>query len=282
MGVSTIQTCSNVQFWAPAAANPVSVTPSGTAWTSSAWVQLLASVSAAALLTAIHVGTMGTVAGGLSFEFDLGVGGAGSEVVVATLPGSNGVNSDFWATGTLRFPVPVDKVPNGSRLAVRMRKTGTDTTAWAFAVGYFKKPLASAPVPIETSTQTPFVQPSAAIGTVLAAAGGASAAWANGVWATVIVNPLSDAVVLGYALDWMGNGKLWEVDLAIGAAGAEVLVHTVRAATIVIPGDACLVMHPNPLDFVRAGVRVAARQRASVINNTNTTGIKLCLMNKPL
>jgi hypothetical protein len=70
------------------------------------------------------------------YEFDIGTGAASSETVIWTQPG---VNLD----GVTRREPPVDAlsslryVPSNTRIAVRLRKQGTSTTAWTFKMNYY-------------------------------------------------------------------------------------------------------------------------------------------------
>ncbi len=282
MPVSTIQTTTNKQIWAPAAANAVSVTPNAVAWNSSNWSELISAVGATSVLTALSIEGMGTSASAVRLEIDIGTGAMGSEVVIATLPAAAILNSNFWGPGLLRFTIPIDNVANGARLAVRMRHSGTDVTAWAFAVGYMAKPLTGGPVLMQVSAVAPFVSPSAADNIALTAAGNPSSAWASGAWTTILANPLQNAVLVGYVIDYVQSSGVGEYDLAIGPVGSEVLIHTTKFANMGQPTGPEYVELVNPLDAIKMNVRVAGRQRVSTSNNTTTIGTKLTLMNKPL
>lgn len=65
------------------AASYVTVATSASAWTYGAWVQIVASTSAALFVEAV---ALATTTGGLEGQVQIGVGGAGSEAVVATVP----------------------------------------------------------------------------------------------------------------------------------------------------------------------------------------------------
>lgn len=116
----------------PSAAGGVSITPSGTAWANSAYTQLTAGLGSEASLYGLTVSSpVATVDG----EFDLATGGAGSETVITTLRWST-INA---SAGLVSFlPVSaVHPVPASTRIAIRMRKSGTSTTAYAAALLYY-------------------------------------------------------------------------------------------------------------------------------------------------
>lgn len=280
---STIQTSTNRQWWAPPAADPSTVTPSGTAWAASAWTEVLASAAEDSCLTALHVATTTTSSADVRLEIEIGVGAAGSEVFIASIPFSAAIGSGSWESISPRWTIPVDLIPAGGRVAVRMRKSGTDTSTWSFAVAYIEKPIIGGAIPMMVSANAPYCSPTAAEPTALAAPG-TSAAWTNGAWTTIITAPTSDAVLLGYNVLWRGNGDIHEIDLANGPAGSEVIKHTAKIANLGIPsGPGSFQDLVNPLDdLIRASVRVAGRQRQSTANNASTQGVKLLLMNKPL
>lgn len=275
-----IQSTTTAFSWAPSAANSVTVTPSGVAWGNSAWVQLLASAPAASVLFALEIDAVDGGGSTIYAEVEIGVGAAGSEVPIAVFPFGNQTHGVFWNTGATYLTIGMDGIPSGKRVAVRLRQSTTTVVPWGCAVGYFQKPIAGGPVLTTINAIT--VTPAATAPLSLPPAGNPSAAWTNGVWTTVLANPATDMVVLGYLLDWMNNGAQYEIDLATGPSGAEVVTHTTKAHNESIPGGPEFVECRNPLDFIRATVRVAARQRSAAANNINTTAIKLQVAAKPL
>lgn len=106
-----------------------------TPWTSGAWVELIASTAAAIVIN--HLVARGSDSG-QPFEIDIGVGAAGSEVVVATVPGQGG----GWPTGTgvHELPVLFDNIAAASRVALRARSNAANTN-FALRLGYYEKPL---------------------------------------------------------------------------------------------------------------------------------------------
>jgi hypothetical protein len=112
----------------PDTAAMVSITPSGTAWNNSSWVQITAGLSNVGAFYALSH----TVQSAGDYEWDIGTGGAGSETVVATIASHN-------STGGWHFhKLPaLLTIAASTRIAVRVRKTGTNTTAITAALSYY-------------------------------------------------------------------------------------------------------------------------------------------------
>jgi hypothetical protein len=120
----------------PLASVGTSLTPSSTAWANSSWVELTSGLSDAIGIASFMLGGYLAAANDTEYEFDIGTGAARSETVIWTQPG---VNLD----GVTRREPPVDAlsslryVPSNTRIAVRLRKQGTSTTAWTFKMNYY-------------------------------------------------------------------------------------------------------------------------------------------------
>jgi hypothetical protein len=133
----TVSTTAVPQISYPAAAVGASITPNASGWVNSAWAQLIASTPAALVVPAITVNP-GVV--DVDAEIDIGTGTVGNEVVVDTIR----IGSDAALLGhpwVLRMWPPLDNIGSGVRVAVRLRKTGTDTTAWVVGMMAWSKPL---------------------------------------------------------------------------------------------------------------------------------------------
>lgn len=114
----------------PAAANNVSVTPSGTAWNNSSYVELSSGLSDTSYLAglAYHLGT------DAQWEFEFATGGAGSEAPVTVIRGEDLTTTGLGFAMLERAYGPVAAT---TRISVRMRKSGTSTTAFTFAAMYY-------------------------------------------------------------------------------------------------------------------------------------------------
>jgi hypothetical protein len=131
---------SSVQKTLPSAADGISVTPNSLAWVSSGWSELSAGLGAAIIILGICVNPGDT--SGLEFEVDIGKGASGSETVVTTFRGlACKQGSANVQTFNSPSPIPIDNVATSTRIAVRMRKQGTSTTAWTVTLLYLEKPV---------------------------------------------------------------------------------------------------------------------------------------------
>jgi hypothetical protein len=193
----------------------VTVTPNAGAWVNSAWVQLTASTPNP--ITIIGVVINPGIAS--EFEVDIGKGAATSETVVATMIG-NCETLLGQNTFLMLFNIPVDNIGGSTRVAVRLRKSGTDVTAWTAKLMYYDQ------VSVGVTANVPSCAPSAAIGATLTPNAGA---WVNSAWAELSAS-LTDIVVLGIALNPAGTvvsgGTEYEVDIGSGAATSEVVEAT--------------------------------------------------------
>lgn len=217
-----VQWTSNAAKVVPTAAAGVSVTPSGSSWGNSAWVEVTPATSSAWVVTAVSVTKIGA---NVEFEVELGVGAAGAEAPIGTVSGAATANSNMFGRGQIVFPVPLDSVPNGSRVAIRLRKSGTSTTTWEFKVQYLEKPIVGN---VTATTVAPTTLPNATDGTAVSGTTG----FANSSWAALTTSAPSDLTVGALELDPTSVGGTVspsvEIDLGIGAIGAESVVYTVR------------------------------------------------------
>lgn len=122
----------------PAAAGGIDPANSGVAWTSGAWSQVVASTSEDDSI----IGYMAATALGIFWEgeIDIGTGGAGSEVVVATIPVENLYTSNVGYNTVLPafLPAPIE-IPTGTRVAVRVRSSSTTGRPADIKLVYVKK-----------------------------------------------------------------------------------------------------------------------------------------------
>ncbi len=191
------QWCSNEQKNAPALAASVSVTPNATPNANSSWVTLF-TAAADSVLTEVMSYVPGSAQG---FFIDIGVDTGGGPAVIATTIGYWWFNNTpGW--GRMPFRIPIDAIPSGAVVKIRMRKPDTSTTAWFFSCQYVEKPIVGT---VLTSTHPQ--QASA-----FAALTNNSTAWTYGSWATVHTFT-NAAVITGLALGVDGE---WIVQLGIG------------------------------------------------------------------
>ena len=130
----SLLTTAKPQKCAPSAASNIAL-GSSTGFVNSAWSTIIASVAVDMVLTGI---VFPSVAAGLACELDIGVGAAGSEVVITTLKTDN---TGFVDAGFC-YPLwnPLDVILAGSRVAARNRRSAATGTA-TVALVYVEKPL---------------------------------------------------------------------------------------------------------------------------------------------
>lgn len=246
---------SNTQKMLPPAAASVAVTPSGSAFASSAWSELAASLAADSLW--LNIVVFSPVAS-VDFEFDIGTGAAASEVVRATVCGIAGAQGlEFYTPNpVLAVPIPIDSFAAGSRVVVRMRKTGTSTTNWEVKLSILEKPIVGAVV---TTTTVPKVVPSAAAS---ARPASHATAWSNGSYVELVASHAANGAIAGACFQVPGETD-YEIDFAQGAAASEVVFTTFRGGGGTAANTGAWVPLPNPRSGITSGSRTACRLRAS-------------------
>jgi len=274
---ATLAVLNDLQRAAPAAGANVTLTPSGTAWTSSAWVELIAAVGADSILTGLVVSTAWGNSSVVDnhWEIDVATGAAASEVVIATFKGRiRGIFSDVQdSTQWIPTVLGIDAIANGARLSARIRTGSTDTTVWTCAATYIHKPLSGT---ILTTAQPLIALPAAAAAVSVTASG---TPWANGAWVELRAASGAALVLTGIVLSADTSGEC-EFDLGTGGSGSETVITTVR---IVAEGASTYFgTYPLsvPLDNIAASTRIAARLRHA----TASAGGMVALMGfeKPL
>lgn len=261
--MTTLNYTTDPEYAAPSAADGVSLTPNGTAWADSAWVEIDPSIADDWVLGHIAYSTAST---DVLFEIGIGTGGAGSETEVATLAAHSGFNS-FNGIGAVDFPAPYGPISAGTRVSVRLRKAGTDTNAWTFSLGYYKSPLAGHAV---ITSIGPQVWPPAAAGVSVTPSG---SAWADSSWVELIAST-SASTAFGAIVAYPGTEATTdayaELDIGTGTAGNEVVKTTLAltpSGDFWGMGPSVTMLRPMFMGF-GTGVRVAVRMRKQ---GTDTT-----------
>lgn len=246
---------------APSGAAGVSVTALASWGASPAWVEIAPSTAAAWLLTGFSAQPGGSVSDFHEWELEVGVGGAGSEVVVATFRGSN-VSSVTECPGVVLLPILLDNIASGVRVAVRIRKSTATNRTWVVKLGYYEKPITGS----LTTTAKPLKSyPPSANGASITPN---ATPWANSAWAELIASTAA-ALVVAHLNVRMLNSLVsleYEVDLGIGTAGAEVVIETLRGGIDSSGGGngfPYLLRAWPVLDAIPTSTRVAVRLRKS-------------------
>lgn len=124
----------------PNSAQNAVMTPSATPWNNSGYAQLSAAVADDLILHHLTYAPGGNDQE-QGVELDLAVGAAGVEVVEETVAiGMHNTSATYEGSPHIALLQLYDGIPNGSRLTIRMRKSGTVTTAVSAGLGYFEKP----------------------------------------------------------------------------------------------------------------------------------------------
>lgn len=129
---STQITTDKILTCVPSAADGVTITPNGTAWTYSSWVQLTSGLSNPVAIAGI---AWTSADAPNSFEFELGTGAGGAEVGITKLRGGfgNGINvQETWMLLNGIYTLAAS-----TRIAIRFRKSGTTTTVYKAALLYY-------------------------------------------------------------------------------------------------------------------------------------------------
>jgi len=234
--------------WAPTAAAGASVTISGTAWANSSWVQLIASAPANLAIAAVEF----VPAAAVDFEIEFGIGAAGSEIPIGLVRGRV-LSTTLGNIFTVNIAPLINSVPAGSRLAVRIRTSGTTTTAWTVSVGYYEStdttnvlnaPHSSLPFSANSATVT-----------------NSATAWANSSYVELTPG-LQDDIYINRVIVGPSAASQFEIDIATGAAGSEVVQTTVAGQSVSNTGNSVIDL-PAPLK-VSANTRIAMRIRTNL------------------
>lgn len=257
-----IEYTSSAHLVLPAAAASLTIAPDSNQWTNGSYVEVTAALGADRYLVGVVI-FFG--AGGVppaSYELDIAIGAAASEVVTDTLRfnARNSVNVNGDPNGWCRLPVPSDQYPSGARVAARLRVGGFfQNGACHLALVFLPKPLTGS---VRTTTNPLKAMPAATLLSLTA-----TTPWANSAYVEVTA-ATANAIILGAIAANVVASTEYELDVATGAAGVEVVKTTLRSYHGNTTQDAGHGYHVlNPLfDNIGSGVRVAIRIRASLAN----------------
>lgn len=248
--MAAVEVTTEPQRTLPSAAVGVTVTPIGTTWGNSAYVELTASIGSAITIIGVIVdpGAVGT------FEVDVARGAPTAEVVVATYIGVArtiaGSNNHICISN-----IPIDDIASGQRIATRMRIDGTTTLTWTIKLVYYNSVSGTVGVTANHS----LAAPSAANGVSLTPSG---TAWNNSAYGE-LHSSLTDIVALGLCFSTSGTGSRdVEFDVATGATSAEVVKGTTAAEAEAMTGFWHLIEFRVPISLPGTN-RISCRMRQS-------------------
>lgn len=233
----------------PSAAAGVNIVGTAGSWAAGAWSELAASADADWAIGHIVVTNDGNTWSNASFAVEIGIGTAGNEVVVAEffIYGPNSGNPSLRYQPT----VPLNVIPSGSRVAARLRNANTTYTV---ALAVYKNLTSTVPQSDKTFTY----YPNQAVGVPITTS---TTAWANSLYGVITSGLADDTVILGAVVTDQTASIDWELDIALGASGSEVVKTQIRGSNRSnITGDPKYYMLPAGLS-VPANTRVATRIR---------------------
>lgn len=241
-------------------ASAVTVTGSGTAHTKGAWTELIASTSANGDFIMLGTTNVGAGAVNSATLIDIGIGGAGAEVAVASNIAIGG-----WVD--LSIPIPL-KIASGSRVAARIQSVQISKSATIKCQVFDSGNYADAPSSVDViGTSTANSEGTTMLSTNAWVQLTASTAQAYS--ALVAVPSVSDNVIAGLTVNY-SVGK--------GAASSETVIGTFSVLTttgeIVYPGGVM-----SPMVFAGpfpAGTRLVGRADA-----LSGTDMDLCVIGIP-
>jgi hypothetical protein len=241
--------------------NLISITKAGAIHTKGAWTELTASLvqEANGLIVNFRTYKRGS--------FDLAIGGAGSEIIVAAnmLTGLGGLAA---GTGYPWYSIPIT-IPAGTRLSGRVQLADLAASAlmavYALTGGFNLDPVLSNCATygfVAASTKGTDIDPGATIHT--------KGAWVE--FAASLTHPVKAVIVAFDHADATSNAyTTWLVDVGLGAAGSE----QVLIPNIAIAYDTPRIIQALCTPVIRASIPAGSRVslRAQCLINTVTTRV---------
>lgn len=244
----------------PAAADGIGPTYA-TAFGAGAYTQLVASAPDQLQIFGVSMDKDGTD-NNAECEVDIGVGGAGVESVIATWRYSNQA-ALVGAGNQWVLPLPIDSIPNGARVAARVRNSsGTNNPTSRLSVLAYQKLAGSA----SQTSKVLKTAPQAATGiSVVPTAGD----WTDGAWVQCVASMASNSLIAGLGIKvGSGSGELgrFEIDIGFGANGAEIVATSLRGFAFRFDFGRFLLPTGLRCD---AGTRVSFRMRKGTTATNN-------------
>lgn len=247
---------------------PLTLAPGATAHTKTAWVQAIASTSAAVGIVRLRVYGNYTAGSAVNASLiDIGVGAAGSEVAVASniAVGGAAIGNVF---GGVYVDIPL-AIPAGSRVSLRAQSQRTN---YSFFVNVN---FVAATDPQTTPASVDV------LGTSTTNSGGTAMSGSSGTYVQISSSTTKDyqALILVPSVTPSGSvsGITATLTLAVGAAGSEVDITQCMAV-----GDFGLGMHNSVVIGQYGGGFVPAGSRIAVKHNMLSPGwLSVCVIGVP-
>jgi hypothetical protein len=206
-----------ISLIAPSATTSIALT-SGVSWANGSFAQLLAATAAVAWLLQINFGSQPS--GSADYEIDIAKGGAGSEIVIATLPyNSLGAGASTGGLWQYTLPSPISGINSNTRLSARLRNSTGSGLTQSIAITYIENSDAT-----NNTASTLSVVPLAANPVSVTPN---AVAWANSNYTELTpgINHEIQLAALGYK---PVTGADFEFELATGSAGSETAITVLR------------------------------------------------------
>lgn len=196
----------------------VGISVGATAHTKGAWAQAFASLSSAVGALRLRISASYGITTGNGYLMDIGVGAAGSEVVVASNIAVGGATNQTNAGVLIDLPIAI---PAGSRVALRAQSNRTATSSFSVQV-------------VPAPATDPQVTPSTVdvLGTSTATSSGTAMSGASGTYVQVASSTSRDyqALIIVPSLTVGGASAATVLyTVAVGAAGSERDVYQMQA-----------------------------------------------------
>jgi hypothetical protein len=246
---------------APSAANQLTVTSGGSAWSNGSWVEFITSAATALQLASI---TVGHTSENDECEYDIGIGTAGNEVVVSTVRITNAAPVNWGGLGIYPFPIPISVVPTSSRVTIRCRGIAT-STGRTVSLQYYENTDSD-----NVTTSQMACLPSAAAG---ASVTPNASAWANSSWVQLTSGIGHEISLAGITFTYQTFCEL-EIELGTGGSGSETVITTVKTRPGNTKGAIPSFINLPAVFPVAASTRIAVRVRKS---DTNTNAYSIAV-----
>lgn len=241
---------------------------SASTFTKGAWAQLIASTTTD--INWVVVSGESITTGGSAFAVDIGVGGAGSEIVVVS-------NLNYTFPGGAAFSFPLS-IPAGTRIAARFASNNGNDTFRLLMLG-FQDTYQSAGG--GSAVDTLGFNSSLNIGSAVDPGGSANT---KGAYSALAASTSADYAGFFITTDTQNtNGAStvvvqWLIDIAVGPGGSEVIIlpNLLQAG---FAGTLTTIYLPSQFYFpiaIPAGSRIAARaQCTSIVTPDRVLGVTL-------
>lgn len=232
--------------------------------TKGGWTELIASTPQPADMLFLYLMHSGTSSQCL---IDIGIGGAGSEVVVASDIFMDNERYSSGCGGQV-IPVPIH-VPEGVRLAVRFQASSTAETlyvgcvmthgGWYVGKGFAKQIGEGL---LAASSRGTDVDPGGTANT-------------KGSWQELVASTSENYAAFWMSIGWSANSAAtastqWLIDIALGAGGSEVIIAGDLCLQVEAIADRqCYSLLPVMHVPIAAGTRVAVRAQSTETDATD-------------